>query len=150
MSYSDAFLKDVLTRTRVIAVVGVSTNLMRPSHYVSRFLHQRGYRIIPVNPGHVGQTLFGEDVRAGLSEIDAPVDMVDIFRRHDAVPSVVGAALSHLPQLRTIWMQLGVEHAEAAAKAEAKGIDVIQNRCTKIEYERLIGASMPLADAVGG
>lgn len=150
MSYSDTFLKDILTRTRVIAVVGISTNPVRPSHYVSRFLHQRGYRIIPVNPAHVGQTLFGEEFRAGLSEIDAPVDMVDIFRRHDAVPSVVGAAMSHLPQLRTIWMQLGVQHPEAAAKAETKGLDVVQDRCTKIEYERLLGAGVPLAEAIGG
>lgn len=139
MTYSDAFLKDVLTRTKVIAVVGVSMNPVRPSYYVARYLGLKGFTVIPVNPGHAGKALFGQTVRASLSEITEPVDMVDIFRRSDAVPAIVDEALQALPHLRTIWMQIGVEHAQAAAAAEARGIDVIENRCPKIEYQRLFG-----------
>ncbi|MCE8510989.1 CoA-binding protein [Ruegeria pomeroyi] len=137
--YTDDHLKRILKRTKVIAVVGVSMNPVRPSYYVARYLGLKGYRVIPVNPGHAGQRLFGETVRAGLSEISEPVDMVDIFRRSDAVPPIVEEALEVFPGLKTIWMQIGVEHAEAAAQAEARGIDVIQNRCPKIEYQRLFG-----------
>ncbi|MBM1815387.1 CoA-binding protein [Pseudosulfitobacter pseudonitzschiae] len=139
MQYSDELLKDVLKRNKVIAVVGVSTNPVRPSYYVARYLSLRGYRVIGVNPGAAGQMLFGQKIVAGLAEIDAPVDMVDIFRKPDAVPAIVEEALEVLPELRTIWMQIGVEHGPAAAKAEARGITVIQNRCPKIEYQRLFG-----------
>lgn len=139
MQYSDDLLKDVLKRTKVIAVVGVSTNPVRPSYYVARYLSLRGYRVIGVNPGAAGQMLFGQKIVAGLAEIDAPVDMVDIFRKPDAVPAIVDEALEVLPDLRTIWMQIGVEHGPAAAKAEARGITVVQNRCPKIEYQRLFG-----------
>ena len=95
--------------------------------------------MIPVNPGQAGTQLFGETVVASLSQIDGPVDVVDIFRRSEAVPPIVDEALDHFPKLKTIWMQIGVEHAEAAAKAEARGVQVIQNRCPKIEYQRLFG-----------
>ena len=139
MTYDDTFLKSVLQRTRVIAVVGVSMNPVRPSYYVARYLGLKGYRVIPVNPGHAGKILFGETVRGDLSEIDVPVDMVDIFRRSEAVPPIVKAALDQFPDLKTIWMQIGVEHAEAAAMAQARGVDVIMNRCPKIEYQRLFG-----------
>lgn len=139
MQYSDDLLKDVLKRTKVIAVVGVSTNPVRPSYYVARYLSLRGYRVIGVNPGAAGQMLFGQKIVAGLADIDAPVDMVDIFRKPDAVPDIVDEALEVCPDLRTIWMQIGVEHGPAAAKAEARGITVIQNRCPKIEYQRLFG-----------
>ncbi len=139
MSYSDAFLKQILGRTKVVAVVGVSMNPVRPSYYVARYLGLRGYTVIPVNPGHAGEVLFGQEVRASLRDVDAPVDMVDIFRRSEAVGPIVEEALEVLPGLRTIWMQIGVEHAEAAAQAEARGVDVIQNRCPKIEYQRLFG-----------
>lgn len=137
--YSDAHLKDILTRTKVIAVVGVSPNSVRPSYYVARYLGLKGYRVIPVNPGHVGKQLLGQTVVASLSEIGAPVDMVDIFRRSEAVPPIVDEALAAFPDLQTIWMQIGVEHPEAAARAEARGVTVIQNRCPKIEYQRLFG-----------
>ncbi len=139
MSYSDDHLRKILKRTKVVAVVGVSMNSVRPSYYVARYLSLKGYRVIPVNPGHAGKSLFGETIMGDLSEIDAPVDMVDIFRRSDAVPPIVDQALAHFPDLKTIWMQIGVENAEAAAKAEAQGVDVIQNRCPKIEYQRLFG-----------
>lgn len=139
--YSDQLLHDVLRRTKVVAVVGVSMNSVRPSYYVARYLGLKGYRVIPVNPGHAGKTLFGETVYADLAAIpdDIPVDMVDIFRRSEHVPPIVDQALDTLPQLKTIWMQIGVEHAQAASKAEGRGITVIQNRCPKIEYQRLFG-----------
>lgn len=140
-TYSDDHLKAILTRTKVIAVVGVSANPVRPSYYVARYLGLKGFRVIPVNPGLAGQELFGERIYGTLAEIPAeiPVDMVDIFRRSEAVPEIVAEALEHLPKLRTVWMQIGVENADAAAMAEARGIDVIQNRCPKIEYQRLFG-----------
>ena len=137
--YSDDFLRSVLKRTKVVAVVGVSMNPVRPSYYVARYLSLKGYRVIPVNPGHAGAELFGETVRASLSEISEPVDMVDIFRRSEAVPPIVDEALAAFPDLRTIWMQIGVENAEAAAVAQARGVDVVMNRCPKIEYQRLFG-----------
>ncbi|MHA6325213.1 CoA-binding protein [Roseivivax sp. CAU 1753] len=139
MTASDAFLRDVLRRTRVIAVVGVSPNPVRPSHFVARYLSLRGFEVHPVNPGHAGKVLFGRTIVASMSEIDAPVDMVDIFRRSEAVPEVVAEALEVFPALRTVWMQIGVVSAEAARLAEARGVDVVQNRCPKIEYQRLFG-----------
>ena len=139
MSYSDAFLKDILTRTRRIAVVGVSMNPVRPSYYVARYLGLKGFDVVPVNPLHAGETVFGKTVVASLSDIEGPVDMVDIFRRSEAVPEIVEEALETFAGLRTIWMQIGVRHAEAAARAEARGVDVVQDRCPKIEYQRLFG-----------
>ena len=139
MTYTDAFLKDILTRTKRVAIVGVSSNPVRASYFVARYLGLRGYDVVPVNPTLVGQSLFGAKVVGSLSEIDGPVDMVDIFRRSEAVPEIVDEALEQFSNLRTLWMQIGVEHAEAAAKAEARGVDVVQNRCPKIEYQRLFG-----------
>lgn len=140
-AHSDEDLRRILTTTRVIAVVGVSPNPVRPSFFVARYLGLRGYRVIPVNPGQAGTVLFGETVYPDLAAIpqDIPVDMVDIFRRSDAVPAIVDQAMATLPHLRTIWMQIGVSHTEAAAKAEAAGISVVENRCPKIEYQRLFG-----------
>lgn len=139
MTYTDAFLKTILTRTKRVAVVGVSLNPVRPSYYVARYLDLKGYDIVPVNPRHAGEKLFGKEVRASLSEIETPIDMVDVFRRSDAVPAIVDDALKAFPDLRTIWMQIGVHHDDAAEKARARGIDVVQNRCPKIEYQRLFG-----------
>lgn len=135
----DATLKTILERTRTIAVVGVSMNEIRPSYYVARYLKLKGYRIIPVNPGHAGEMLFGETIRATLADCPPEVDMVDIFRRSDAVPPIVDEALAVFPNLKTIWMQIGVSHAQAAEKARAQGIDVIENLCPKMEYQRLFG-----------
>ena len=137
--YSDAQLKDILTGTKVVAMVGVSMNPVRPSYYVARYLGLKGFTVIPVNPGHAGKILFGQTVRASLAEVTEPVDMVDIFRRSEAVPPIVDEALELFAGLKTIWMQIGVSSPEAAAKAEARGVTVIQNRCPKIEYQRLFG-----------
>ncbi|MCC0069840.1 MAG: CoA-binding protein [Rhodobacteraceae bacterium] len=138
---SDDTLRDILRTTRVIAVVGVSPNPVRPSFYVARYLLLKRFRVIPVNPGHAGEEILGQRVHADLASIpkDARVDMVDIFRRSDAVPEIVEEALRELPDLRTIWMQIGVQHPDAAARAEAAGMRVVQNRCPKIEYQRLFG-----------
>ena len=133
----DDVIPDILSSTQVIALVGWSPNPLRPSHRVAQFLTAHGYRVIPVNPGHAGTKVHGETVRASLSEIDDPVDMVDIFRRSELVLPVVEEALAHLPKLRTVWMQLGVENAEAAELAEGRGVQVIQDRCPAIEIPRL-------------
>ncbi|UUV05135.1 CoA-binding protein [Ruegeria sp. YS9] len=137
--YSDQHLRTILQRTKTVAVVGVSMNPVRPSYYVARYLSLKGFNVIPVNPGHAGKDLFGQTVRGSLSEISEPVDMVDIFRRSESVPPIVDEALDAFPTLGTIWMQIGVEHPDAAAKAEARGVDVVMNRCPKIEYQRLFG-----------
>jgi predicted CoA-binding protein len=108
--YSDPFVKSILDRTRRIALVGVSPNPVRPSHYVARYLHLKGFDLVPVNPGHAGKTLFGREIVAALRDIDGPVDMVDIFRRSEAVPAIVEEAMAAFPDLRTIWMQIGVQH----------------------------------------
>ena len=137
--YSDIFLRDILRRTKVIALVGVSASPVRASNFVARYLSLRDFHVVPVNPAYAGQTLFGQTVRAHLSEIDEPVDMVDIFRRSEAVPEIVDDAMRLFPTLRTIWMQFGVQHPQTVAIAEARGYDVVQNRCPKIEYQRLFG-----------
>lgn len=139
MSQSDDTLKKILTTTRKVAMVGVSMNPVRPSYYVARYLSLKRFTVIPVNPGHAGERLFGQEVRASLADCPEDVDMVDIFRRSEHVPPIVEAALAAFPGLRTVWMQIGVQNAEAAAMAEARGITVVQNRCPKIEYQRLFG-----------
>ncbi len=140
MPYSDDLLRQVLTDTKVIALVGWSPRADRPSHGVARYLAARGYTVIPVNPGQAGVvTEWGQVVQASLSDIAGPVDMVDIFRASDAVGPVVDEALAVLPGLRVIWMQLGVVDEAAAARATAAGVQVIMNRCPAIEIPRLIG-----------
>ncbi|WP_284164349.1 CoA-binding protein [Frigidibacter sp. SD6-1] len=136
---SDEIIRAILTSVRSVAVVGWSPNPERPSHGVADFLKARGMRMIPVNPGQAGQTYGGERVAGALGDIprDARVEMVDIFRRSEAVPEIVDQALAALPDLRVIWMQLGVSHPEAAAKARAAGVTVIENLCPKIEARRL-------------
>ena len=139
---SDAFLKKILGETKTIACVGVSLNPVRPSYFVARYLHLRGYRIIPVNPSYAGNDFYGESVRDSLQSIPEPdrVDMVDIFRRPEHVPELVSEAISVLrPGLSTIWMQIGVVHERAASEAAAHGIQVVQDRCPKIEHQRLFG-----------
>jgi predicted CoA-binding protein len=139
MNDRDDLLRTILARTRVIAVVGASANPVRPSHYVSRYLVHRGYRVIPVNPGHAGKSLFGERVVADITEAPAETDMIDLFRRSEEVPGTVAAALEALPNLRTVWMQIGVRNAEAAAMARARGVDVVEDLCPKMEHQRLWG-----------
>lgn len=122
-----------------MAIVGISSNPVRPSYFVARYLSLKGFTVIPVNPGLAGQTLFGQEVKASLSDIKGRIDMIDIFRRSDSVPAIVDEALEAFPDLKVIWMQIGVMHAGAAEKAKARGVEVVQNRCPKIEYQRLFG-----------
>lgn len=139
MTESDIYLRTILRRTKTVALVGISANPVRPSYFVARYLTLKGMRVIGVNPGLAGQSLFGETVYADLTSIPDEVDMVDIFRRSEAVGPIVYEALARWPQLQTIWMQIGVTNQAAADAAEARGVDVVQNRCPKIEYQRLFG-----------
>ncbi|MDP5305928.1 CoA-binding protein [Paracoccus spongiarum] len=119
-------------------MVGLSPREDRPSWGVARYLQAQGFRVIPVNPTHAGDSILGETVHARLSDIpaDAGVEMVDIFRRSDAVAAIVDEALAQLPGLRVIWTQLGVRDDDAARRARAQGVTVIQDRCPKIEFPR--------------
>jgi len=133
----DDLIREVLSQARTIAVVGFSANPARPSHSVAKYLQTRGYRVIPVNPGLAGQSWLGEKVRGSLAEISEPVDLVDVFRRSEAVEGVTNEALALSPLPRAIWTQLGVRDDAAAERARAQGIKVIQNRCPAIEIPRL-------------
>jgi predicted CoA-binding protein len=139
MSYSDVFLRNLLNDVKTVAVVGISSNPVRPSYFVARYLGLKGYRVIPINPGLAGQELFGEAVYPDLASVPDEVDMVDIFRRSEAVPPIVEESLERWPNLKAVWMQIGVENAEGRAMAEARGVQVVENRCPKIEYQRLFG-----------
>ena len=137
LTYPDALIARILRTVNTIAMVGASTNWNRPSYFVMKYLQGKGYRVIPVNPGAAGQQLLGETVRGSLAEIAEPVDMVEIFRKSDAVPPIVDEAIAR--KIPVVWMQLGVRHDAAAAKAEAAGLTVIMDRCPKIEFGRLGG-----------
>ncbi|WP_206453469.1 CoA-binding protein [Aurantimonas marina] len=139
LAYPDATIRDVLDRVKTIALVGASAKSVRPSYFVLKYLLAKGYRVIPVNPGLAGQDLLGQRCYADLSSIPEPIDMVDIFRGADAVPGIVDEALALEPKPKVIWMQLGIRHEDAAAKAEAAGLTVVMDRCPKIEYARLSG-----------
>jgi uncharacterized protein len=134
-SYPDAFLRDILTSVRTIAVVGASPRRERPSHRVMAYLQRRGYRTIPVNPHAVGGTINGETVYARLAEVPEPIDMVDVFRRPEAAGAVVDEAIA--AGAKVVWMQLGVRDDAAATRAEARGLKVVMNRCPAIEIPRL-------------
>ena len=133
--YDDDYLIDILRRNRTVAMVGASPNWNRPSYFAMKYLQRKGYRVIPVNPVAVGQTILGETVVPDLASIDVPVDVVDVFRRADAVPAIVEEAIRI--KARVLWLQLGVVHPEAAARAA--GLQVVQDRCMKIEFGRLSG-----------
>jgi predicted CoA-binding protein len=120
-----------------IALVGMSPKINRPSYFAFKYLLERGYRMIPVNPGQAGHDILGHHVYASLGEIPEPVDMVDIFRASQYAAAVVREALELTPLPQVIWMQLGVRNDEAAALAEQRGLKVVMNRCPKIEYGRL-------------
>lgn len=136
-SYADPYIRGILNTAKTIAMVGVSPKENRPSYFAFKYLLERGYRMIPVNPGQAGKELLGQKVYASLKDIPEPIDMVDIFRASANVPPVVDEALTLSPKPQVIWMQLGVRNDDAAAKAEAAGIKVVMNRCPKIEYGRL-------------
>ena len=139
MILSDRLLREILKSTKTIAMVGLSMNETRPSYFVGRYLQKRGYKIIPINAGHGGKDFFGQLVKSSIDEIDEPVDMVDIFRKPEAVPQIVDDSLAKLKGLKTIWMQIGIKHESSAQKARQLGLNVIEDRCPKIEHQRLFG-----------
>src|ERR1700724_1753345 len=134
---ADTYIRAILNTVKTISMVGVSANTSRPSYFAFKYLMERGYRMIPVNPGLAGQELLGQKVYGKLADIPLPVDMVDIFRAARYAPDIVREALALKPRPQVIWMQLGVRSDEAAALAEANGLKVVMNRCPKIEYGRL-------------
>jgi uncharacterized protein len=136
-NYPDTYIRGILNTVKTIAMVGVSANTSRPSYFAFKYLLERGYRMIPVNPGLAGGELLGEKVYARLADIPEPIDMVDIFRASQYAPAIVKEALALSPRPQVIWMQLGIRNDEAARLAEDNGLKVVMNRCPKIEYGRL-------------
>ena len=141
--YSDALITGILRRVRTIAMVGASPNWKRPSNFAMKYLQEKGYRVIPVNPRAAAQgvSILGERACASLAEVPAPVDMVDVFRGSEAALETTREAIRLREEkgIEVVWMQLGVRNDEAAAEAEAAGLTVIMDRCPKIEYGRLWG-----------
>ena len=135
--YTDAYLRGVLASVRVIAMVGASPHWNRPSYFAMKYLQDKGFRVIPVNPRADGETILAEKVYGALAEIPDKVDMVDVFRNSDAAGPLVDDAIAI--GAKVVWMQLSVRNDAAAARAEAAGLTVVMNRCPKIEYSRLHG-----------
>ena len=136
-TYPDNFIRGILNTVKTIAMVGISPKENRPSYFAFKYLLERGYHMIPVNPGQTGKSILNQKVYGRLSDIPEPVDMVDIFRTSEHVLPVVEEALTLKPKPQVIWMQLTVRNDEAARLAEAAGLKVVMNRCPKIEYGRL-------------
>ncbi len=137
-SYPDETIAGFLSGARTIALVGASPKPERPANSVMGYLLAVGYHVVPINPGHAGGTILGQPVYRRLRDVPEPIDLVDIFRRRDALPGIVDAALALDPRPKVIWMQLGLVDEAAAAKAEAAGVAVVMDRCTRIEHARLI------------
>lgn len=136
-SYPDTYIRGILNTVKTIAMVGASEKENRPSYFAFKYLLERGYKMIPVNPGHAGEQMLGQRIYARLADISEAVDMVDIFRASQYALPVVKEALALNPRPQVVWMQLGIRNDEAAALAEANGMKVVMNRCPKIEYGRL-------------
>jgi uncharacterized protein len=136
-NYPDSYIRGILNTVKTIAMVGISPKDVRPSYFAFKYLLERGYRMIPVNPGQVGEDILGQPVYGRLADIPEPVDMVDVFRAPQFAPAIVEEALALRPRPQVIWMQLGIRNDEAAHLAEANGLKVVMDRCPKIEYGRL-------------
>ena len=136
-SYPDSYIRGILNTVKSIAMVGASEKENRPSYFAFKYLLERGYNMIPINPGHAGEDLLGRRIYARLADVTEPIDMVDIFRASRYALPIVEEALALKPRPQVIWMQLGIRNDEAAALAEANGLKVVMNRCPKIEYGRL-------------
>jgi len=136
-SYDDSYIRGILSTVKTIAMVGASEKENRPSYFVFKYLLERGYRMIPVNPGRTGHDMLGQRIYGKLADIPEPIDMIDIFRGSQYALDIVQEALALKPRPQVIWMQIGVRNDEAAALAEANGLKVVMNRCPKIEYGRL-------------
>ena len=136
-SYTDSYIRGILNTVKTIAMVGFSPKENRPSYFAFKYLLERGYRVIPINPGQAGKEALGQTIYASLTDVPEPIDMVDIFRGSENVPPIVEEALTLTPKPRVIWMQLTVRNDDAARRAEDAGLKVVMNRCPKIEYGRL-------------
>jgi predicted CoA-binding protein len=141
LHYTDATLRNVLSNVRTIAMVGASADWKRPSFFAMKYLQRRGYRVIPVNPGRAGTEILGEMCYASLADIPGNIDMVDVFRANEAVAGIAEEtiALAEEKQIKFLWLQLGIRNDEAAIKVEDAGVQVIMDRCPKIEFARLSG-----------
>ena len=139
--YEDDYIRGILREVRTIAMAGASANWVRPSSFAMKYLQGKGYKVIPLNPGQAGSQILGETCYASIADIPGPVDMVDIFRNSKAAGDVIDEALPMIEekQIKIIWMQLGIRNDPAAKRAEAAGLNVIMDRCPKIEYGRLFG-----------
>ncbi len=127
----------ILTTYKTIAMVGLSADPMRPSHFAAIYMLANGYEVIPVNPKYAGQTILGQRVFASLEEIPRPVEIVDVFRKPQDVPPVAESAIT--VGAKVLWLQLGIRNEDAAERARAAGLDVVQDRCVKIEHARFFG-----------
>jgi predicted CoA-binding protein len=136
-TYSDAYVRDIIVRHTVIAMVGASPNASRPSYFTMKYLLAKGFQVIPVNPGHAGKRILGQSVFGTLGDVDQPIEIVDIFRTSEDALLITREAIS--VGAKVVWMQLGVRNDEAAKLAEDAGLKVVMNRCPKIEYGRLSG-----------
>lgn len=136
-SFTDAQIKDILTGSPRIAVLGIHTQPDKAAFYVPEYLFDEGYKIYGVNPRLIGDHLFDQPVHATLADIQTPIDLVDVFRRPDAIPAHVGDILAMSPRPKVVWFQLGIRNDEAAKQLEDAGIVVVQNRCTLAEHQRL-------------
>jgi predicted CoA-binding protein len=134
---NDARLRDILTGSPTVAVLGIHREPEKAAFYVPEYLHDEGYRVIGVNPEFKDETLFGEKVRSTLREINEPIDIVDVFRRPELIPQHVDDILAMTPKPRVVWFQLGIKNEEAAKTLEEAGITVVQNRCTLADHQRL-------------
>ncbi|NNE24354.1 MAG: CoA-binding protein [Rhizobiales bacterium] len=137
--YSPSYIRGILRDAKTIAIVGASANDVRPSFFVLKYLIEKGYEVYPINPSMAGKSALGREFYASLADVPVAIDMVDVFRGGDAVQGIVDEALQLSPLPKVIWMQLGVRNDEAAQKAEAKGINVVMNRCPKMEYGKHSG-----------
>ena len=138
-TYSNADLLRILRSVETIAMVGASAKWQRPSYFAMKYLQEKGYRVIPINPGIAGQEILGETVYASLADAPGPFQMVDVFRGSEAAMGVTqdAVALKDEKGIEVIWMQLGVTNEDAAALARKAGLEVVMNRCPKIEFGRL-------------
>lgn len=140
-NYPDALIARILRSVKTIAMVGASPNEMRPSYFAMKYLLEKGFKVIPVNPGVAGKEILGQKAYKSIADLPAPVDMIDIFRNSEAAGPITDEAIANKDRLglKVLWMQLGVINEEARKRAEAAGLTVIMNRCPKIEYGRLSG-----------
>ena len=138
-SYPESYIRSILQDVKTVALVGASSNSVRPSYFVLKYLIDKGYTVFPINPGQAGKEILGRFVYGALEDIPEPIDMVDVFRGSDAAPGIVEEALALEPRPKVIWMQLGIRNDAAAAAAEDAGVKVVMNRCPKMEYGKLSG-----------